>query len=107
MAQRNRPISVNFVGAGCSRALVVGRAAQSLDVGALLLRCQAALFGAATRLGRSSRWRWRAEGVGDELGESGARGFPVAQLGAVLGGCDRKHSVGDAIAETLTNAFVL
>ena len=86
---------------------VVRRATQSLDVGAPLLRVQTPLLGTATRPRRSSRRCWRQEGIGHDFGQPGARSFPVAQLGAVLGCRDRQNSVDNAIAQTLEESLPL
>ncbi len=74
-------------------------AAEGLGLTALLLGVEAALLGAAARLGRPPlRGRW-GEGGAQQVGEAFAGGHPVAVLRAVLGGVDHDPAVGQPRAE--------
>ena len=72
-------------------------AAQRLGLAAPLLAGQPTLLRAAGRSGRAPGPGGRRAGLGEQLGEPGAGGLPVAVLRAVLRRGDRHHAVDQPV----------
>jgi len=90
-----------------STGSVVGALSQPLDVGAVLLRGETPLLRPTARRRCASRRRRRPDRLGDQGGEPGARGIPVAQLSAVLGCRDREYTVDQATTQPLQESLAL
>ena len=88
-------LSSNGAGALPDRGLglrsFLGRPAQPLGEGAMSFVSQSALAGPSGRARRPARGRIGSQGVTQHRGEPGTGGFPVAQLGTMLGGHHPEH----------------